>query len=178
MWDTRTFTPVERPAAFGNREFMTKEEAAERERLGLRNVVSGDEDEASSNLIEQDVRRYAASDRPDDGRPGYRIEGAEYNAFWSADPTAPKVSRTSQVVDPPDGRIPPLTHEALTTWGAGQGAERSRRPTTGRTRPSERCTQRSPGEMRAYAAAAQGDRAVAWERGDCHAVRGTFGSYP
>ena len=84
MWDTRTFTPVERPAAFGKREFMTKEEAAERERLGLRNVVSGDEDETSSNLVDQDVRRYAASDRPDDGRPGYRIEGAEYNALLGA----------------------------------------------------------------------------------------------
>ena len=153
MWDTRTFTPVERPAAFGNREFMTKEEAAERERLGLRNVVSGDEDETSSNLANQDVRRYAASDRPDDGRPGYRIEGAEYNAFWSADPTAPKVSlRTSQVVDPPDGRIPPLTREALTTWEARDKAR------SGRTQAddwedrglSERCIVRNglPGEMR------------------------------
>ena len=153
MWDTRTFTPVERPAAFGNREFMTKEEAAERERLGLRNVVSGDEDETSSNLADQDVRRYAASDRPDDGRPGYRIEGAEYNAFWSADPTAPKVSlRTSQVVDPPDGRIPPLTREALATWEARDKAR------SGRTQAddwedrglSERCIVRNglPGEMR------------------------------
>src|SRR5262245_35742801 len=35
MWDTRTFTPVERPAAFGNREFMTEEEAASRNRQGL-----------------------------------------------------------------------------------------------------------------------------------------------
>lgn len=153
MWDTRTFTPVERPAAFGNREFMTPEEAAERERLGLRNVVSGDEDETSADLAEADVRRYAASDRPDDGRPGYRIQGAEYNAFWSADPTAPKVSlRTSQVIDPPDGQIPPLTREAMMKWEENEKARR------GRTQAddwedrglSERCIVRNglPGEMR------------------------------
>jgi hypothetical protein len=35
MWDTRTYMPLERPAEFGTREFMTEEEAAERERLGL-----------------------------------------------------------------------------------------------------------------------------------------------
>ena len=33
MWDTRTYTPLERPAEFGTREFMAEEEAAERERL-------------------------------------------------------------------------------------------------------------------------------------------------
>jgi len=90
-WDTRSFTPLERPTVFGTREFMTEKEAAERDRLGLTRVQSGDEDENSNDLAEQDARRYANSDKPDDGRPGYRIAGAEYNAFWSADPTKAKV---------------------------------------------------------------------------------------
>jgi hypothetical protein len=153
MWDTRTFTPMERPEAFGDREFMTEQEAAERNRLGLQRVQSGDEDETSEDLVNQDAKRYAASDRPDDGRPGYRIAGAEYNAFWSADPTQPKVSlRTSQVVDPPDGKVPPLTREALELWDARDKAR------LGRTQAddwedrglSERCIVRNglPGEMR------------------------------
>jgi hypothetical protein len=153
MWDTRTFTPMERPEAFGDREFMTEQEAAERNRLGLQRVQSGDEDETSEDLVNQDAKRYAASDRPDDGRPGYRIAGAEYNAFWSADPTQPKVSlRTSQVVDPPDGKVPPLTREALELWEARDKAR------LGRTQAddwedrglSERCIVRNglPGEMR------------------------------
>lgn len=153
MWDTRTFTPMERPAAFGNREFMTEQEAAERNRLGLTRVQSGDEDEVGNDLAEQDAKRYASSDRPDDGRPGYRIAGAEYNAFWSADPTQPKVSlRTSQIIDPPDGRMPALTREAMTTWEAHEAKRK------GRTQAddwedrglSERCIVRNglPGEMR------------------------------
>ena len=92
MWDTRTYTPFERPAEFGTREFMTEEEAAERERLGLRRIVSDDDDDTvADELVQQDVQRYARSDAPDDGRPGFRIAGAEYNAFWSADPTSPNL---------------------------------------------------------------------------------------
>ncbi len=154
MWDSRTATPFERPAVFGMREFMTEQEAAERERLGLRRVASGEDEDVASDLAEQDARRYAASDRPDDGRPGYRIAGAEYNAFWSADPGAgPKVSlRTSQIIDPPDGRMPPLTREALTTWEAREEARRGRSQADDWEDRglSERCIVRNglPGEMR------------------------------
>ena len=153
MWDTRTYTPFERPVEFGTREFMTAEEAAERERLGLRRVVSDDDDDAiADELVQQDVRRYARSDAADDGRPGFRIAGAEYNAFWSADPTSPKLSlRTSQIVDPPDGQMPPLTREALMTWEAREQARsvRSQADDWEDRGLSERCITRNglPGEM-------------------------------
>ncbi len=153
MWDTRTYTPFERPTEFGTREFMTEEEAAERERLGLRRLVSDDDDDAlAADLVEQDVGRYARSDAPDNGRPGYRIAGAEYNAFWSADPTSPAVSlRTSQIVDPPDGQMPPLTRDALVQWEAREEArrERSQADDWEDRGLSERCITRNglPGEM-------------------------------
>ena len=153
FWDTRTYTPFERPDEFGMREFMTEEEAAERERLGLRRVVSDDDDDAvAQQLVEQDVRRYARSDAPDDGRPGYRIAGAEYNAFWSADPTQPGFSlRTSQVIDPPNGHMPPLTRAALEQWEAREEARRERTQADDWEDRglSERCLTRNglPGEM-------------------------------
>ena len=152
MWDTRTYTPLERPEEFGTREFMTEEEAAERERLGLRRVVSDDDDALAENLVDQDVQRYARADRPDEGQPGYRLAGAEYNAFWSADPTAPRVSlRTSQIIDPPDGRMPALTRAALETWEAREEARRDRsQGDDWEDRGlSERCIVRNglPGEM-------------------------------
>jgi len=153
MWDTRTYTPFERPDEFGTREFMTAEEAAERERLGLRRVVSDDDDDAiAEELVQQDVRRYARSDAPDDGRPGFRIAGAEYNAFWSADPTSPKLSlRTSQIVDPSDGQMPSLTRDALTIWEAREAARsaRSQADDWEDRGLSERCITRNglPGEM-------------------------------
>ena len=152
MWDTRTYTPLERPAEFGMREFMTEEEAAERERLGLRRVVTDDDDAIAENLVEQDIQRYARADRPDEGQPGYRLAGAEYNAFWSADPTTPGVSlRTSQIIDPPDGQMPPLTRAALETWEAREDARRARsQGDDWEDRGlSERCIVRNglPGEM-------------------------------
>ena len=153
IWDTRTYTPFERPAEFGAREFMSAEEAAERERLGLRRVVSDDDDDAvAEELVQQDVQRYARSDAPDDGRPGFRIAGAEYNAFWSADPTSPRLSlRTSQIVDPPDGQMPSLTRDALMTWEARESERRDRSQADDWEDRglSERCITRNglPGEM-------------------------------
>ena len=150
MWDTRTRTPLERPKEFGTREFMTDQEAAERARRGGDAVI---EDEDASDALEKaDVRRAAQGDAPDDGRPGYRIAGAEYNAFWSSDPSRLKASRrTSQVVDPPDGRIPPLTREVLTRFEAREAARRGRGESDSweDRNVMERCLMRPglPGEM-------------------------------
>lgn len=145
-WDTRTGVPMERPSEYGNREFMTEEEAVERRKRGLDNAASGeDEEEVAENLVKQDERRYATADKPDDGRPGYRIAGAEYNAFWSADPTRPRMSlRTSRVVDPPDGQLPPMTREALTRWEARSKARigRSQADTWEDRNVMERCLMR------------------------------------
>jgi hypothetical protein len=118
MWDSRTGVPLERSAEFGKREFMTEQEAIDRRKRGLDAGDSGeDEGDVAESLVKQDQKRYSNADKPDDGRPGYRIAGAEYNAFWSADPTHPRMSlRTSRIVDPPDGRLPPLTREAIERW--------------------------------------------------------------
>jgi hypothetical protein len=128
MWDSRTGVPLERPAEFGTREFMTEKEALERRSRGLDAASSGeDEEEVAESLSKQDKQRYANADKPDDGRPGYRIAGAEYNAFWSADPTHSKMSlRTSRIVDPPDGRLPPMTKEAITRWQARHEGRKGR----------------------------------------------------
>lgn len=129
MWDTRTGVPMERPAEFGSKEFMTEAEAMDRRRRGLDAGASGEDEEdgEAESLNKQDAKRYANADKPDDGRPGYRIAGAEYNAFWSADPTRPKMSlRTSRVVDPPDGRLPPMTEAALKRWEARHIARKNR----------------------------------------------------
>ena len=138
IWDTRTRTPLERPAEFGMREFMTDQEWEERLRRGQLNFASGDEDDGgdaadeklAEALRDSDQRKAERLDQPDDGRPGYRIAGAEYNAFWFADPTDPTLRkpslRTSQIVDPPDGRMPPLTRQMLEKWDAREEARRHR----------------------------------------------------
>jgi hypothetical protein len=151
MWDTRTRAPLERPKEFGTKEFMTEQEAKERMARGA-DAGSGDDDDVGDALAAADVQRAAQADKPDDGRPGFRIAGAEYNAFWSAEVAKGKISlRTSQIVDPPDGRMPPLTREALETWEAREKArsERGQGDSWEDRGLSERCIVRNglPGEM-------------------------------
>ena len=152
MWETRTRAPFERPAAFGTQEFMTEAEAKDRMARGLDVTAGDDDEEVAENLEKQDQQRAAQADAPDDGRPGFRIAGAEYNAFWSADPTGAPISlRTSQIVDPPDGKLPPFTREVLDKWEARERsrAHRSQGDDWEDRGLSERCIVRNglPGEM-------------------------------
>src|SRR5712692_4304414 len=90
IWDFATITPLERPKELAGKEVLTEEEAAdfERKELGRRNA-----------------------DRRDGGAQA--DVGRAYNHFWWDYGTKVVGSkRTSLIVDPPDGRIPPLTPEA------------------------------------------------------------------
>ncbi len=125
-WENRTPTPLERPVEFGTREFLTEEEAAARaaNRVGL---PDGEEGIIADDLVAADVQRVARSNDIDPDRPGQRISGAEYNAFWNA-PVSPRLAsrRTSQIVDPPDGRLPPYTRAILEQWDAREAARAHR----------------------------------------------------
>ena len=91
IWDQTTGTPLERAAEVADREFLSDEEAAERERL-----------------------RFAAFDAaPRQGSPG------NYGSQWR-DGSRNALTRTSLIVDPPDGRIPPLTPAAEQRAAANQ----------------------------------------------------------
>lgn len=99
IWDFRTITPLERPAALGDKEFLTAEEAANLEQETV---------DRNERLLERDARRTEVTtsvDRGEDGAPGF------YNNFW-LDGGTTSTGRTSLVIDPPNGRIPPLTAEA------------------------------------------------------------------
>ena len=125
-WENRSPTPLERPVEFGTRQFLTEEEAAARasSRVGL---PDGEEGVIADDLVAADVQRVARSNNIDPNRPGQRISGAEYNAFWNA-PVSPRLAsrRTSQIVDPPDGRLPPYTREILEQWDAREAARAHR----------------------------------------------------
>ena len=101
LWSNQTATPLERPDALRDKETLTPEEADERE-------------EAS---------RQRADGPPPPGDPG------TYNAFWR-DPGR-GLTRTSLIVDPPDGRVPALTAEGRARVAARAdeaGARRGAKP--------------------------------------------------
>jgi len=136
VWENLTPVPLERAKEFGTREFMTEQEAAERARKSQTVSTSGtpsvalprgEAEEISGTLADVDKARNANADSLPNDTPGKRIVDAEYNAFWNAAIRGPKKSlRTSQIVDPPDGRLPSYTREALTWWDAREKARLGR----------------------------------------------------
>ena len=100
-YTNKTITPLERPEDLAERAFLTEEEVATLEQEVVdRNI----------RLAGRPAERTTATDNVDrraDGTPGF------YNNFWLDRGTTVVGSRgTSLIIDPPDGKIPPLTPEA------------------------------------------------------------------
>jgi hypothetical protein len=91
IWTNATLTPLERPQELAGKEFFTKSEAAEYE---IRMMKGNNADRRDSNA-EADLA------------VGYN------DVWWDRGTRVVSTRRTSLIVDPPDGRIPPLTPEAL-----------------------------------------------------------------
>ena len=125
-WENRTPTPLERDPQYGTREFLTEEEAAQRAetRGGL---PDGEESAIADDLSAADVRRFERADNSDPNLPGRALSGAGYNSFWNAPVSARLTSmRTSQIVDPLNGRLPPYTREILEKWDEREAARAHR----------------------------------------------------
>ena len=89
IWTDPYQTPLQRPARYADKETFTDEERA---------AIDGQR----AALPRRDQRVERGSERD--------VAGAYNAVFQSVRPTGP---RTSLIVDPPDGRIPPLTPAAL-----------------------------------------------------------------
>jgi hypothetical protein len=93
IWTDETTTPLQRPARYAEQEFFTAAQRAELDRV--RSEVLGRERRAERGT-ERDV------------------SGSYNNVFVSFKRTG---ARTSLIVDPPNGRMPPLTPEAQNIAG-------------------------------------------------------------
>jgi len=90
IWSNAVITPLERPPEFADRAFLTEDEAREYERQRLE-ATNRDRRQAD---LDADIR-------------------LAYNDFWwDSGTNVVATRRTSLIIDPPDGRIPPLTAAA------------------------------------------------------------------
>ena len=91
LWNNSTTTPLERPHELADKEFLTQEELV---------------------ALDQQAR-----DRAD--RPPRTGDTGSYNGFWFN--RGSLLRRTSLIVDPPDGRLPPMTPagEKRAAWERG-----------------------------------------------------------
>jgi hypothetical protein len=95
VWDFSTITPLERPSGLGSKQTFTDAEAANFER----------EENERQNRDLIDPKKGGAQYLPGSVVP--------YNEFWyERGSKIVGTKRTSLIVDPPDGRIPPLTPDA------------------------------------------------------------------
>ena len=87
VWNNATSTPLQRPAAFGEKVVLSEDEAAE---------------------FQEEVAENLTRDRRDGGAEADVARA--YNDHWmdARRLLIVKDKRTSLIVDPPDGRIPPL----------------------------------------------------------------------
>jgi len=89
-WSFATLTPIERPADLGDKEFFTEQEAA----AWVKQQISQGNMDRRDGTAAQDV-------------------GRAYNDFWWDRVTSiVKTRRTSLVIDPRNGKIPPMLPEA------------------------------------------------------------------
>ena len=104
IWTMHTFTPLVRPARYASQEFLTDQEAAELTKLLTQDEVDpltagifgATDEERRQRVVQNDPTHYD-------------------NALWLTVPEAKPLSsnRTSLIYDPPDGKIPPVTPDAV-----------------------------------------------------------------
>ena len=129
VWDFRTVTPLERPSELADKAFFTAEEAAA---FAAERVEANNVDRNRSNEV-TDRRVVNGTTETVDLRLAYN------NFWWDRGTTAVATGRTSLVIDPPEGRVPAYTPEAVARNAAR--AARSERLSVGpedRSLP-ERC---------------------------------------
>jgi len=98
IWNSASLTPLQRPAELGTKEFYTAAEAAV----------------YSKKRIEE-----ANRDRRD-GPPEADVNRSYNELFYDRGTKLARTLRTSLIVDPPDGRIPPMTPEGRARLQAAQ----------------------------------------------------------
>ena len=105
VWDFRTVTPVERPEEFADQEFLSEEEVA---------AYAAEQVRAKNADLNREEKKGVTTER---GQVNGTRESSDlalaYNDFWwDRGTVVVETRRTSLVVDPPNGRIPPLTDAA------------------------------------------------------------------
>jgi hypothetical protein len=105
VWHLATYTPLQRPPHFADKPFYTEEEAI----AAFKRAVEADA-EVDPRTVHYDWKEYSMDAWQGGARPSLR---------------------TSLIVDPPDGRLPPLTDAAKQRQAARAAAAKRRDPEVG-----------------------------------------------
>ena len=118
VWANNGMTPLERPRQFGNRATMTDAEMAD-VKLRLKAMMDGGDAFFGDELILAALEgktKFSSAD----------TQTGNYDQTWLSDRVLD--NRTSLIIDPPDGRIPPLVPGAAERARAQAAARQGRGP--------------------------------------------------
>ena len=111
IWANNSATPMERPEQLGEKARLTDEELAE---LTARIQAFRDAEQAGDLLGDRLIQQALGNAEFQD----FDVVTGNYNAFWLVERTLD--NRTSLIVDPPNGRRPPLSEAAEARRRAAQ----------------------------------------------------------
>ena len=111
IWANNSATPMERPEQLGDKARLTDEELAD---LTARIQAFRDAEQAGDLLGDRLIQQALGNAEFQD----FDVVTGNYNAFWLVERTLD--NRTSLIIDPPNGRRPPLTEAAQERRRAAQ----------------------------------------------------------
>ena len=127
-YDINTLTPVMRPATYGDRKSLTDEEAkAQAQAIAAKVAAANKATDPNRAAPAKGGSRGAGATGPVDIYDAAGGNTGGYNGVWvEFGSQAFKLEgqyRTSIIVDPPNGRMPPMTAEAMKRGGRTGGRE-------------------------------------------------------
>jgi hypothetical protein len=118
-WTNNSVTPLQRPKVWAGKTTLNDAELEELKKLVAQVTEEGGDAQFGDSIIENALAGVKNPDSSDSGT-------GNYNHFWLVERTV-EDRRTSLLIDPADGRLPPLTQAALDRQTAAAAARRGRR---------------------------------------------------
>ena len=117
-WSNNSVTPLERPKAWAGKTVLNDEELAQLRKLTAEVTEEGGDAQFGDSIIENALSGTKNPTSSDSGT-------GNYNHFWLVERTV-EDRRTSLLIDPADGRLPPMTEAANARQQAAAGQRRQR----------------------------------------------------
>ena len=117
VWGNNGVTPMTRPPQWEGREFLTDAEVKD-----LKAIVARYADEGGDAIFGDIVQlALAATSSGKFDQTSYDASTGNYNHFWMSEREWD--NRTSQIIDPPNGQMPPLTAAAQARLARGENKD-------------------------------------------------------
>jgi hypothetical protein len=109
VWSNNTATPLQRPKELADKEFLTPQELTGLKREADKLFQNGASDAAfGDSVFNAALANYLGKQKGFVSRDGGT---GDYSSVWTIN--RDWTNRTSRVIDPPDGRLPAMTAEAM-----------------------------------------------------------------